>query len=317
MNNENYSGQPEPVPEWAKRLFDRIYMLHNISSRIEKIECNLQNNHFTPMLQGEPFNFDHEIQPDIQQIMEFRPPETTVEEDYTNKYVFERLSVREPTASAELLQPRPEIKKKNFRSAFDREKRSFMAQSIQVHRSNYRENRDNNKHNNYNKCKQSNKLNFLKLIIIILSILLESEEKSRDASSRKAKPDLRGIEQDNHQHLGSESINQGIQNNILLASSNQAQTKVENPTIKQVQKKCDRNRSFKPPHKESYRGGIGPESNILFQSVFSTKENRGLTTNPESPSTQPICDEELVKDGIFKLSMHDDQKRGFHVVDSY
>ncbi|PVV03331.1 hypothetical protein BB560_002189 [Smittium megazygosporum] len=140
----------------------------------------------------------------MQQPMEFRPSETTVQENYINEYVAEHLSA----------------------------------------------------------------------IIIILSILLESEEKSLDASSCKAKLGLRGIEQDNHQHLGSERINPGIQNLILHASSNYGQAKVENSTLKQEQKKWDRNRSFKPPHKESYRGGdLQPVLNIRPLNKYVTNRS--------------------------------------------
>ncbi|PVV00699.1 hypothetical protein BB560_004908 [Smittium megazygosporum] len=73
-----------------------------------------------------------------------------------------------------------------------------------------------------NRCKSNNKkLNFVMVIGIIIPILLGSEEKSRDSGVRKAKLVSRGMEQDNHQHLGSESNNPGIQNPILLSSSNQ------------------------------------------------------------------------------------------------
>ncbi|PVV01739.1 hypothetical protein BB560_003829 [Smittium megazygosporum] len=138
-----------------------------------------------------------------------------------------------------------------------------------------------------------------KVIGIILPILLGSDEKSQDSSRWKANLVSRGMEQDS---------NPDIQNPILLASFNQGQTKVENPTLKLEQRKCDRNRNFKPPHKESYRGGIRREFKVLFQSAFSDKENSGLTANPESLPTQPICDKEIVQDGIFKLSLQDNQK---------
>ncbi|PVV00698.1 hypothetical protein BB560_004909 [Smittium megazygosporum] len=51
MNNEKCSEQPEPVPKWATKYFDRKNMLQNISSRIENVERNLKKNSSHPMLQ--------------------------------------------------------------------------------------------------------------------------------------------------------------------------------------------------------------------------------------------------------------------------
>ncbi|PVU92682.1 hypothetical protein BB560_006037 [Smittium megazygosporum] len=78
------------------------------------------------MLQGEPFSFDHEMHPDIQQIMEFRPSETTVKGNYIDEYVVERLPARELTPSAELPHLLQEIKEIFFRQALDPENRTFM-----------------------------------------------------------------------------------------------------------------------------------------------------------------------------------------------
>ncbi|PVV03426.1 hypothetical protein BB560_002082 [Smittium megazygosporum] len=76
-------------------------------------------------LQSEPFNFDYEIHPDIQQPMEFKPSDTTVQENYIDEYFVEPRGL---IPSSKLLQLLPEIKKNCSRSALDRKKRTFMAQ---------------------------------------------------------------------------------------------------------------------------------------------------------------------------------------------
>ncbi|PVV01789.1 hypothetical protein BB560_003781 [Smittium megazygosporum] len=60
---------------------------------------NILNNPslFQNKLQGEPFSFGHEIHPNTQLNIKFRPLETTVQENYTNEYVFELLPARELT----------------------------------------------------------------------------------------------------------------------------------------------------------------------------------------------------------------------------
>ncbi|PVV02961.1 hypothetical protein BB560_002579 [Smittium megazygosporum] len=282
------------------------------------------------MLQGEPFSFDHEMNPDIQQIMEFRPSETTVKGNYIDEYVVERLPARELTPSAELPHLLQEIKEIFFRQALDPENRTFMDLFPRIVQIQY----DPHRYQTLNfyiklineTISKEAVVQFIKTISILLadilssitqlriadtykSVVIDKKQCIKDVSVNKEHIDTKNLEEhiSRAQHINKginsaknnsrcgyenrkESSNPGIKNTILLASSNQCQTNVQNSSLKQEQKKCNRNQNFKPSHKESCRGGIGPKSRIIFQSVFSTKENREHKTNPESPPTRRICD---------------------------
>ncbi|PVU92881.1 hypothetical protein BB559_003553, partial [Furculomyces boomerangus] len=140
------------------------------------------------------------------------------------------------------------------------------------------------------------------ILKVIISILLGVKDKGRDSSRRLPQHFLTGVRKINKLQLGSKSDSGRIQNTLPDTAKNRDKQELE---------KRYRKQSSKPAIKESYRGGIKPESRILFQSVSSSKKIRRHASSTKSTTIKKKRSEDLLQDGITKLSMQDNQKKNF------
>ncbi|PVV01785.1 hypothetical protein BB560_003789 [Smittium megazygosporum] len=289
MNNENYSEQSDSVPELATSLFYRIYMLQNFTLEIENIQLltmkfrpsvtivqqnytdeyvveRLSARYLTPSaellqllpeIKGKFFSF--QIQYDLPQISNVKLSHKRKQLDSQFANIQYKLSGTTRPIDYYAQNIIANSNKNTSKKAIIQFSKHFINKVIKSAKNSLCYEYENRKGKSFKRPQQSDFYNSQPSFSgsgtqeTIVPILLGIKKESRDSIGRKANLVLRDILQDNHQHLGSESSNPGIQNPILLASSNQGRTKVENFTLKQEQKKCDRNRSFKPSQKQSVK----------------------------------------------------------------
>ncbi|PWA00992.1 hypothetical protein BB558_002936 [Smittium angustum] len=120
------------------------------------------------------------------------------------------------------------------------------------------------------------------ILKVIISILLGVKDKGRDSSRRLPQHFLTGVRKINKLQLGSKSDSGRIQNTLPDTAKNGDEVSVKMDKNEQELEKRYRKQSSKPAIKESYRGGIKPESWILFQSVSSSKKIRRHASSTKS-----------------------------------